>query len=299
VKIIVRDIGREGLIAFTRIRRNIGGGGTKYLIIVKPDGSEMNVLYSISWGTRDPEPPDPSPSATQDGKWIAYPTTSGIVVAHPDGSEAQTIPNTIPIAPLAIGLNPPVYIINPHPAIYQDADGNMKVIYFHRTARDPSDSGHGDLDNLISINIDGTQKTNITRNDGSFTCGYPVVSSLDSVPAYVSDSGICLYASRSPLLNGDGGNDPGFDSSGRLIAFSKSGNIYSCDLHGGSLRHVTKTGGYAHPAFSPKGKHFAVVKGFEPSAIYQIMYDGGQEFQITHPDAGESDSEPCWINTGN
>ena len=112
---------------------------------------------------------------------------------------------------------------------------------------------------------------------------------------YYCNSQIVLMAadgSGKTLVDNNGFNDqsPSWSPNGQMIAFSRSGQIYTMDSTGANQ---TATGEYGYdPTFSPDGTKIAFDDGY----IYTMNTNGSAVTQITN--SGYTDADPSWSPDG-
>jgi Tol biopolymer transport system component len=94
-------------------------------------------------------------------------------------------------------------------------------------------------------------------------------------------------------VTGKGGAQPNWSPHATKLAFTRKGNVYIVGSNGKSLKRLTGKGG-SQPAWSPDGKKIVFVRGAD---VYSVATDGSGLSKVATAATGTTLSHPDWQPT--
>jgi TolB protein len=224
---------------------------------------------------------------------IAYNGLGVIYTINPDGSGKAKVTNTR---------------VSGDPIDYSP-DGKKITYMSYEGFNDGSPTGPQKDAEIYTINVDGTGKTNVTRNKG-----YDVASSFSPDGKRIAYTHFDGHDDEIYTINTDGTGkfrvtdngtndfDPSYSPGGKKIVFSGeyrklsrpwtyTAEIYTIGVHGDNRVRLTNNSAYdTSPDYSPDGQRIA-YQGFDgfDSEIYTIKATGGIPDQVTDSTTNEND----------
>ena len=124
--------------------------------------------------------------------------------------------------------------------------------------------------NIYVVNVDGTGLSQLTSHGGAF----PAWSSRGAI-AYVAEGVIYRLDAHGHRTRLAHGSQPDWSPSGRSIAYSYKGRVYTLAVRRGAHRKLIARGA-ADPVFSPNGKWIAFLTSGTFPSVYAKPVHGGR-----------------------
>lgn len=184
------------------------------------------------------------------------------------------------------------------------------TIVFHLSTSVSGETSGPFIDDIYTVNADGTQKRNLTRNS---------IRIEDAAPAWSPDGARIAFVRRGQanrdavfVMNADGRGKRRLTSyptgrelvglswspDGRRIAFVRNENIWVVRADGTASRRLIMRAG--HPAWSPDGSSIAFVRPLRDDStsaeIFVANADGTRQRRLTRNAHG--DTAPAWSPDG-
>jgi Tol biopolymer transport system component len=140
---------------------------------------------------------------------------------------------------------------------------------------------------------------------GCFVCGVKRLTFLGGTqPAWGSNGLIAFTRSgniytmdeggkRLKRVTGMGGSQPNWSPHATKLAFTRKGNVYLVGSDSKGLKRLTGRGG-SQPAWSPDGKKIVFVRGAD---VYSVATDGSGLAKVATAGTGTTLSHPDWQPT--
>jgi TolB protein len=270
--------GQNGPIAFQRLL----GGGQIEIFGINPDGSGVSNLTNNGDSNT-------APAFSPDGSRIAFIRDLDVWVMNADGTGQVNLTNDP-------GNGQPA---DSDPSFSPDG---QRIVY----SRDTNMAGPDD--EIFTIGVDGTGRTNLTNN-GIDQDADPTFSPDGTKIAWVRDEHGPSLVDEIFTMNADGSNQtqltqfgvnlsttaPDYSPDGARIVFAHDGDIWKIDADGSDLDFVILTPAVAEtdPVFSPDGHQVAMARDTGgASTVDEIFTYGNGLTNLTN--SPQSESGPSW-----